>query len=420
MEPLAKLWTGIDTMKAGYYLIYKEQQHQNLMKWLTEKKNQAALQHEPILCTDNGKPCVILPAGRPCYQFGIQQDHLTIWLNTHPATATTPNLWVEAGPKFSTTQNALQRMDDWVRTYSQQNHATITDNRLTEIHLTTDIEVDEPHRTDDYTTPAGLLYITRSKIGKQTTNSAHPTMTTYHTRGPTLETFSRGKGDLMMRIYDKQRELHHRPQKSWERTLWTNPNAKYVLRTEFQLRRDTLREFGVATTTDMQRQLPQIWAYLTEDYFTQITEPATQRSRSQTTTFWKQVQTAWQDTPPNPARRTHDPAPEATALANQAAGCLAKAIAITTPATSDPINEIMSLYDQKWQHTIKTRAKYHRMKLVAANPRNDTPSEQRTPDVTIGGHVIHIVPNAGESPLSAGASPQPGHRGYPPHSEATQ
>ena len=66
------------------------------------------------------------------------------------------------------------------------------------------------------------------------------------------QTFSFGRGDVVVRVYDKVAEIEQQSNKAWFFDLWGRKDQ--VLRVEFQVRGERLREAGIATLSDL-RQL---------------------------------------------------------------------------------------------------------------------------------------------------------------------
>lgn len=82
-----------------------------------------------------------------------------------------------------------------------------------------------------------------------------------------------GKGDLMLRIYDKTAEIAHR-KKSWFWNVWgLEPGQATVWRVEFQIRRGMLKEFrdengqGIETLDDLLMRMDSLWSYLVKEWF---------------------------------------------------------------------------------------------------------------------------------------------------------
>ena len=64
-----------------------------------------------------------------------------------------------------------------------------------------------------------------------------------------------------------------------------------VWRVEYQLRRKLLKQFGIETLQDLIMKSPDVWSYLTEDWFS-VREPSltdSTRSRWPLSSYWKTV-----------------------------------------------------------------------------------------------------------------------------------
>jgi hypothetical protein len=99
----------------------------------------------------------------------------------------------------------------------------------------------------------------------------------------------------MLRIYNKSLEVK-KSRKEWFYELWKRggwDEAAVVTRVEFQLGRDLLHEFEVATLESLEERLGDIFRYLTQDWFTlrERTEDEN-KSRWPVTPFWAEVQGA--------------------------------------------------------------------------------------------------------------------------------
>jgi hypothetical protein len=106
-----------------------------------------------------------------------------------------------------------------------------------------------------------------------------------------------GKGDFMLRIYDKVLELKNSTHKQEAfADIWGLPafDEHPVTRVEFQLRRPVLREFQpiINTLADLQEHLDALWKYCTAEWC-RLTEDTVDRnhhqSRASTHPFWASV-----------------------------------------------------------------------------------------------------------------------------------
>jgi hypothetical protein len=113
-----------------------------------------------------------------------------------------------------------------------------------------------------------------------------------------------GKGEIMLRAYDKVAELkrsrsHHKQEIFAEIWGLSKFNEQSVTRIEYQLRRSKLREFAdvektqqIDTVDDLTNSLKSLWRYLTTEW-TKLTETPVDRnhnqSKSKASEFWQQV-----------------------------------------------------------------------------------------------------------------------------------
>lgn len=70
-----------------------------------------------------------------------------------------------------------------------------------------------------------------------------------HRQNGIVQTFTLGRGDFVLRVYDKVAEIQEQSQKFWFYDLWGCRNA--VWRIEFQVRRARLQQAGIDTVEDL-------------------------------------------------------------------------------------------------------------------------------------------------------------------------
>jgi hypothetical protein len=88
----------------------------------------------------------------------------------------------------------------------------------------------------------------------------------YMQKAHRLKGISIGKGDIIARMYDKELEIKQQSNKIWMFAIWgiPIPKNKVMLRIEFQMRREILKEVKANTLTDLFEKQPNIWAYCTK------------------------------------------------------------------------------------------------------------------------------------------------------------
>jgi hypothetical protein len=90
------------------------------------------------------------------------------------------------------------------------------------------------------------------------------------------------RGPTAFRLYDKFFEVVTVSQKAWLFDLWSSRgwfNGDPVWRAEFQLRRPTLKEFGLSTLESVLNALPGLWTYLTTDWL-RLAVPSADENRA--------------------------------------------------------------------------------------------------------------------------------------------
>jgi hypothetical protein len=113
-----------------------------------------------------------------------------------------------------------------------------------------------------------------------------------------LTGISIGSGPLMLRMYDKEKEII-KSGKEWFYEIWkiekgTVPEDSLILRIEFQVRRDILKEFCISEIDDVYEALNALWAYFTKEWFKILkVNGITQKNnkdRQEIETYWEVIQ----------------------------------------------------------------------------------------------------------------------------------
>lgn len=87
-----------------------------------------------------------------------------------------------------------------------------------------------------------------------------------HREHGSIQTFTLGKGDVVLRVYDKIAEIRQQSAKVWFHELWgQNEN---VWRIEWQLRKPILRGFSIRTFRDLQERQGGLLHFLAEHHDT--------------------------------------------------------------------------------------------------------------------------------------------------------
>jgi hypothetical protein len=99
-----------------------------------------------------------------------------------------------------------------------------------------------------------------------------------HRENGKVQTFTIGKGDLLLRVYDKVAEIEQQSNKTWFFVLWDGQDQD-VWRIEWQIRKAVLRQFSICTFADLQKIGGDLLRYLCAEH-TSLRVPNGDENRS--------------------------------------------------------------------------------------------------------------------------------------------
>ncbi len=329
-------WSGIDTLKVGVGVIWPETDHAILMQHFEEAQRQAR--------QDNAEPWRMLAGtfvptayGRKKYRFGLQDQSSQFYLTTEAEPdGTTPNVWVELGPRFTTIRD-IDQTEGHINATLNEIGGRVQWIKPSELHLTADIQCDEPIEPNDfYDENFKPKWTTRARTTNAIIKEEIQTPENHITKGQRMEYIRIGAGPLQVRIYNKTQELKIRTEKLWEKLLWHNPLAEHVTRVEFQIRREKLKEFDI-NNLEMMRDLAPIWKYLTTQWFQIQDKPTKARNHQPPNRFWETVISAQPEAEARIPRKRI--VPNALARVCQGMGNITTALAQLYASTPEQISE---------------------------------------------------------------------------------
>ena len=87
-----------------------------------------------------------------------------------------------------------------------------------------------------------------------------------HRQDGQVQTFTLGKGDIVLRVYDKVAEIRQQSEKVWFYLLWKQD--KNVWRIEWQVRKPVLKQFGIISFDDLKKKQGDLLYYLASEHDT--------------------------------------------------------------------------------------------------------------------------------------------------------
>ena len=245
-EEIRLLLHGIDTLQCAYYLLPIEKGNElnfdDLSKMREGIRQSRTKDAMPVTIgmtefllqpygTQSGYPLVLKNR-----DFKIEFGEYN-WPNFY-VTFTSEALWRESA--FGLHKRFLK----WVESigYKEQKNET-----LSRVDFTFDFNVPEIDFTEDH-------FVSRSTKDSQ------------HRENKKIQTFQFGKGDVVLRVYDKVSEIIQKSEKVWFFNLWGQ--SENVWRIEWQVRKEILKRFGIKKFRDLEERYGDILRYLATEHDT--------------------------------------------------------------------------------------------------------------------------------------------------------
>ncbi len=276
------LANGVDTLVIGIDVIWKDGR---FFKYLTEKKEQARAEDKDIEIelTDHRSVDafrgVIKPFGMRGYEWVIVGKEYSFHIGNWNELKSMPSIKVEIrsealwhiGP-----HEAVNRVISFIDGAGGKIHRT----KASRVDLCVDLLF-----PSDIWTPDLARY-----------RSTYARKSAIYLSNTDLEGITVGRGEIQARLYDKPMEIKEKGQKEWMFDVWkleNIPEGFNVVRTEFQIRREVLRELGIDSVEDMFQALGNIWAYCTEKWLKFQNNPGCHHTQRTTFEWWTLIQRAF-------------------------------------------------------------------------------------------------------------------------------
>lgn len=260
----------VDTLKLQFYPNYnttlEEMENYNkTVDMFIEKKSEAM----EIKNHDNQKRFVnvefnnnkfrVMAVSQSSFNVVLQNGDISIGLLKHSRSHNNPLIKVEFRAEFLLRfgyEKAIQSVKNLINNFFE-NYLI----KVSEIHLAKDIQGYEFSSLDFH----------RTKTLSKTKTIFHNDISSEYYYGNKFTGYSIGKGDEMLRVYNKTAEIAHKKEKAFIQVLsWSyNPNwnqSRNVWRLEFQLRRERLKHLlgnnGLFDSLDnVLKSIADLWSY---------------------------------------------------------------------------------------------------------------------------------------------------------------
>ncbi|MCK5311627.1 MAG: hypothetical protein KAJ62_05930 [Desulfobacteraceae bacterium] len=147
-----------------------------------------------------------------------------------------------------------------------------------------------------------------------------------------------GKSDISARMYDKPLEIKQQSKKDWMFDVWNIqkvPDDFKIIRTEFQLRREVIKELGIHTLDILFERICNIWAYCTKEWLKFQDNRDKQSHQRNTFSWWREIQNGFNGMESgHPSIRCKASNADKEALSQQIVGLLSSYAAIEMETTN--------------------------------------------------------------------------------------
>lgn len=119
-----------------------------------------------------------------------------------------------------------------------------------------------------------------------------------HTSERKLSGFAIGSGDIQARIYDKALEIRQKSSKTWMFEIWgikDVPRGSRVIRLEFQMRREFLKEVKVDNPDDLILKIRDLWLYCVDHWLKFQDRPGKHHTQRRNMFWWDEIRKGFQD-----------------------------------------------------------------------------------------------------------------------------
>lgn len=262
------LLNGIDTLQCAYYLHAPERQGIDF-QLLAEKKEEIrqSKSKNPLSVTLGNTEFLLHPYGsKSGYPLMVSNEDFKIEFGEFNK----PNFYVTFRSQALWRQSAFLLHDKFLKWASSVGFVPYRDESLSRVDFSFDYKLPRVDFDEN-------SFVTRSTKDSQ------------HRDNKKVQTFTFGKGDVVLRVYDKVAEIYEKSNKVWFFLLWEDD--KDIWRIEWQVRKEKLKSFGIITFENLKDQQGDLLWYLATEHDTlRVPNGDSNSSRWPLHPLWKDLQ----------------------------------------------------------------------------------------------------------------------------------
>lgn len=272
------LASGIDSLNLSIYI---EWENESFFKYLETMKDLAIHDDKDTAIeikseTETLWKAMIKPHGRGGYEWIILGSEFSLLVGNWLDPQTKPSILAEIRSE-ALWRIGPMNMVDLIETIISESGGKIVSTKISRVDLCVDFTFPE-NRWDMYLIEHS---VTRAKY------------CSLHLDNMKLTGISIGKGKLSARLYDKPKEIVQKSKKYWMYQVWDIdkvPENIKIIRVEFQLRREIIKELGLDLVDSLKENLDGLWAYCTQQWLKFQTRQGKHHTQRKTFRWWKIVQ----------------------------------------------------------------------------------------------------------------------------------
>jgi len=277
------LSSGVDSLYLTGSFQFKETKYKDLIHELNDRSHRAKSLHEAqevqLVCKEYPDPLSfqLQPHGRKNYQYVLVNLSYTICISSNPNSDYNVFLELRAETLWTLgTREAVSRILNYLKPYIKPSF---------KIHINrVDPCIDMVMPEDEWSLDL------KSKL------ACWSSEVTFREKNGILESITIGLGNIICRLYDKEREVKKHPQKRWIYSIWKikkAPPGTKIIRIEFQIRRPALKTVLINDLDDLYEGIATLWNYLTKDWLKFLEKPQRNKDRQKVIPWWRAVQNAF-------------------------------------------------------------------------------------------------------------------------------
>jgi hypothetical protein len=283
---LRQLSSGIDSLYISLDVLWKNDRFFNILKKV--KKDAIESGHElPITIDYTGNDSFLFsvnPYGTRGYEWLLTSKDIVLKIGNWMEPISRPSMTVEFSSE-GLWKYGVHEMYELIIKMIDLCDGKVLSSKVSRVDLCKDVLIDSEIWKDSY-----LREFIVSRAEKQQ----------IFFNGKILETFNVGSpdADIKARLYDKPREIKSKSKKYWMFDIWKIsekdiPEDKKIIRIEFQIRREVIKELQAGSVPELLKNSERVWNYCVSKWLQFKDNPGLHADQRKTLDWWEDIQNSF-------------------------------------------------------------------------------------------------------------------------------